>query len=147
MKFKKLPHREFLKIYRKVPRATVDVVIRSEKGILLTKRDIPPYKGKWHIPGGTILFKESISHAAARIIKEELGIKLKVLQHLGVIENLHEGGLHTVGNIYLAEIKSGTPVGSKQGKEIKFFKKPPLNCIPEQKKFLEKHLLKILNNT
>ncbi|GAI66384.1 unnamed protein product, partial [marine sediment metagenome] len=77
MKFKRLPFKEFMEIYRKVPRAAVDVIVVSKKGFLLTKRAIPPFKGMWHIPGGTILFMESVKHAINRITKEELGIKLK----------------------------------------------------------------------
>jgi len=127
-------------IYHKVPRAAIDVVINSKDGILLTKRAIPPFKGMWHIPGGTILFKEPILHAIDRIVEDELGVKVKIIKHLGVIEYFENDGRHTISNAYLAEIKGGKPKGSKQGKEIAYFKKPPENCIPFQKKFLENYL-------
>ena len=47
-KLKKL----FDEIYSKVPRLCVDIIIKSEDGILLPLRSIEPYEGKWHIPGG-----------------------------------------------------------------------------------------------
>ena len=138
MKYKKLSPEEFMAIYHKVPRATVDVVIKTEKGILLTKRSIPPFKGMWHIPGGTILFRESIAHAINRIVDDELGIKVKIIHPLGVIECFEEDGRHTISNAYLAEIREGKPKGNNQGKEISYFKKIPENCIPFQKKFLRR---------
>ena len=126
-----------MSIYHKVPRAAVDVVIKTDEGVLLTKRAISPFKGMWHLPGGTILFEEPISHAIERIVKEELGIKVNVIRHLGVIEYFEDDGRHTISSAYLAEIKAGKPRGSNQAKEITFFKRPPKNCIPFLKKFLE----------
>lgn len=137
MIYKRLPLKEFMAIYHKVPRAAVDAIIKSNKGFLWTKRALPPFKGMWHVPGGTVLLNESIPHAIDRIVKEELGIKVNVIKHLGVIEYYEDDGRHTISNAYLAEIKEGTPKGSNQGKEIKFFKKPPKNCIPFLKKFMQ----------
>ena len=57
MIYKKLPLEEFMNIYHKVPRAAVDIVIKSNNGWLLTKRALPPYEGMWHIPGGTIFLR------------------------------------------------------------------------------------------
>ncbi|MFH1840839.1 MAG: NUDIX domain-containing protein [Candidatus Shapirobacteria bacterium] len=96
MTYKRLPLKEFMAIYHKVPRATVDIVINSKDGILLTKRAIPPFKGMWHIPGGTILFKEPILYAIDRIARDELGIKVEVIKHLGVSECFDDGGRHAV---------------------------------------------------
>ena len=72
---KKLPYKEFLSIYRKVPRLCVDLVVKNKNGVLLTKRDIKPSKGMWHIPGGTILYDESVKDAIKRVAKEETGLK------------------------------------------------------------------------
>jgi len=140
MKLKRLPFKEFMRIYHKVPRAAVDVIVVSKKGFLLTKRAIPPFKGMWHIPGGTILFKESINHAVDRIAKEELGIQIRILKHLGVIEYFDDEGRHTISNGYLVKKRSGKLKGSEQGEEIRFFNKIPRNFIPEQKRFVSKHL-------
>lgn len=125
-----------MSIYHKVPRAAVDIVIKTSEGILLTKRALPPFQGMWHIPGGTILFREPIKHAISRIVKDELGIEVNILKSLGIIEYFNDEGRHTVSNAFLAEIKTGTPRGSNQGKEIAYFNHPPKNCVPDQKKFL-----------
>jgi len=137
MRYQRLPYAEFMAIYHKVPRAAVDLVIITKEGVLLTKRAIPPYKGMWHIPGGTILLNEPVKHAIDRIAKDELGVKVKIIKPLGIIEYFEEDGRHTVSNAHLVEIVSGKLRGSKQGEEIYFFDKITSNCIPAQKKFLK----------
>lgn len=136
MKYQRLSDEEFTTIYHKVPRVAVDLVIITRQGVLLTKRAIPPYLGMWHIPGGTILFNEPVKHAVDRIAKDELGVRVKIVKPIGIIEYFEEDGRHTVGSAHLIEIVSGKLRGSNQGKEIKFFSKLPISCIPVQKKFL-----------
>ncbi len=135
---KKSPQKEFDYIYGKVPRACVDLVIKTKEGIVLSKRDINPSRGKWHLPGGTILFGEKITDTIDRIGKGETGLKLKVKKILGTIEcpppSVHG---YTIGIAYLVEPISGKLRGSKEGKEIKFFKSIPENTVKEQAEFLK----------
>ena len=51
---KKISTKLFYKIYSLVPRLCVDIIVKDKRGVVLSKRDIPPCKGMWHIPGGTI---------------------------------------------------------------------------------------------
>ena len=142
MNYPRLSYKEFMSIYHKVPRATVDIIVQTPKGIVLTKRSIPPFLGMWHICGGTVLFMEPIKHAINRIIQEELGIKVKIIKPLGIIEYFNDEGRHTICNAFLTKIAKGKLQGSKQGQEFAVFKKLPDNMIPEQKAFLSKnHLL------
>jgi ADP-ribose pyrophosphatase YjhB (NUDIX family) len=140
MDYPRLPKDEFMAIYHRVPRAAVDVIVKTDQGIVLTKRSIPPYQGMWHIPGGTILFMEPVDHALARIAAEELGIEIKVVGLLGLIEYFNDNGRHTICNEYLAQIASGEIRGSDQGEEWAFFNQVPDNIIPEQGDFLNKHI-------
>ena len=144
MPYKKMSYQDFMSIYHKVPRLAVDVIVTTPQGFVLTKRSIEPFKGMWHITGGTVLFKEPISHAINRVAFEELGVKVKVKKLLGNIEYLDDGGRHTVTLCYLTIIKSGNLKGSLQGQEFAFFKKVPKNTIAEQIVFLKKHLKEIL---
>lgn len=135
---KKIPQKEFDYVYSKVPRACVDLIIKTEDGIVLSKRDINPSRGKWHLPGGTIFFGEKIINAIDRIAKKETGLKLKVEKILGIIEysppSVHG---YTIGIAYLVKPISGELRGSKEGKEIKFFKSIPENTVKEQVEFLK----------
>lgn len=56
----------------------------ENKNILLIKRNKPPYKGYWCLPGGKIELGEHISVAAIREIKEETGIDCDFLKLNGV---------------------------------------------------------------
>jgi ADP-ribose pyrophosphatase YjhB (NUDIX family) len=140
MGYKKLPYGEFMTIYRKVPRATVEVVVKTQKGIVLTKRSIEPFKGCWHLPGGTILNGEPIEAAIARVAREEIGVEVKIIKMMGTIEYFNDGGRHTIGLAYLTKISKGELRGSDQGEEVAEFETIPTNSIPEQKEFLERNL-------
>lgn len=82
---------------------------------------------------------ESIDHAIDRIVLDELGVKVKVIKPLGVIEYFNDDGRHTVSNAFLAEIIEGELRGGEQGQELAIFNEIPDNCIPEQKAFLAKN--------
>jgi len=143
MKPKKLPYEEFMSIYKKVPRLGVDVILKTDKGVLLTKRVVEPHKGEWHLPGGTVLFGEKLVETTKRVAKEELGIGIKIIKFLGIIEYSikNESGRHTVTIEHLVQQESGEIRGSDQGEEIGFFKVIPNNMHPEQGKFLTDHKL------
>ena len=139
---KKLPLKKFLEIYSKVPKLCVDLIIKTKKGIILSKRDINPNKGKWHLPGGTVLFGEKLTDTIRRVAKEETSLNLHVQETLGIMEFLPPSvHAHTISIVYLCKPKSGKLRGSNQGKEIKFHSKIPKNTIAEHKQFLISHNL------
>lgn len=81
-----LSQKEFREIYKKVPRLTVEIIIKNSKGIYLTERSIEPCKGLWHLPGGTVRFGEPLVEAVKRIAKRELGVEVIKTKLLGYIE-------------------------------------------------------------
>src|SRR3989344_1214489 len=70
----------------KKPSVTVDIIIFTIKNndlkVLLVKRDIEPFKGKWAIPGGFVRMDESLEEAAKRELQEETGVKEIYLEQL-----------------------------------------------------------------
>ena len=146
MKVKKIPFEEFKSIYSRVPRLCVEVVILQEKKLLLIKRTIPPALGKWHTPGGTILKGENIARAVERVAKEELGISVRILQFLGIIEYTSYVNHYSqdISLAFLVEIKRTVHTTQfnldVHADEYNFFKEIPLNTIVEQKKFYSKNL-------
>lgn len=68
------------------PSVTVDMVIITLRGeelqVLLIKRDLAPYRGRWAIPGGFVLIDESLEAAARRELQEETGVRDVYLEQL-----------------------------------------------------------------
>jgi ADP-ribose pyrophosphatase YjhB (NUDIX family) len=81
-----LPQAEYEAVYAQVPRLTVEVVIASEAGLLLTRRETGPCRGLWHIPGGTVRFGEPLTAAVTRVAQQELGLEATAGALLGYIE-------------------------------------------------------------
>ena len=72
----------------KYPRAalTVDCVVfgfdEGELKVLLIQRALPPFKGKWALPGGFVGIDETLDEAARRELQDETGIKRLYLEQL-----------------------------------------------------------------
>jgi ADP-ribose pyrophosphatase YjhB (NUDIX family) len=139
-----IPKPEFDAIYGRVPRLTVEIIIRTSDGVILTKRSMDPCKGQWHIPGGTVRFGESLHKAVQRVARDELGVTVKPEKLLGYIEypEMMMAGYKgwPVGITFEARIASGQLRGSEQGEEIGQFKEVPPNTIGEQAQFLAEYV-------
>jgi ADP-ribose pyrophosphatase YjhB (NUDIX family) len=135
-----LPKEEFDRIFSRVPRLTVEVVISSPaRGVLLSLRDIEPCRGMWHLPGGTVRFGEPLVDAVARVARDELGLSVDVGEMLGYIEypSHYENGLDCpVGVAFAARVpdRDTPPPGCE------WFRSLPDNMHEEQKDFLAEHV-------
>ena len=82
-----LNEEEYRHIYSKVPRLTVEILVRNDGGSLyLARRAIEPCKGQWHLPGGTVRFGEALLAAVHRIAMKELSIDVREAVSQGFIE-------------------------------------------------------------
>jgi 8-oxo-dGTP diphosphatase len=93
------------------PAVTVDCVIfgfdRGELKVLLTKRGIEPYFGKWAFPGGFIQEKETSDDCARRKLFEEAGLINIFLEQLYTFSNVDRDPRYRVISIaYYALVKS-----------------------------------------
>jgi 8-oxo-dGTP diphosphatase len=68
------------------PSVSVDLVIFTIAGndlkVLLIRRRGEPFEGHWALPGGFVEIDESLEHAAARELKEEVGVENVYLEQL-----------------------------------------------------------------
>jgi 8-oxo-dGTP diphosphatase len=68
------------------PALTVDAVVfgldDEDLKVLLIRRDLEPYQGKWALPGGFVRAHESLEEAVRRELQEETGIDQLFLEQL-----------------------------------------------------------------
>lgn len=67
------------------PALTVDCVVfgvDEALQVLLVKRDLDPYRGKWALPGGFVHVDETVDDAARRELREETGLEKVYLEQL-----------------------------------------------------------------
>jgi len=68
------------------PSVAVDIVVFTIKDddlkVLLIKRGLPPFKGRWALPGGFVWISESLEEAALRELEEETGVRDVYLEQL-----------------------------------------------------------------
>ena len=132
-----LPKDEFDRIFSKVPRLTVEVLVTSEgRGVLLALRDVDPCRGMWNLPGGTVRFGERLIDAVKRVAADELGVSVRVGPLVGYIEypSHYENGLDSpVGLVFDTKSLEGSPSPGQ------WFTVLPENMHHEQKEFLLAH--------
>ena len=122
-----IPRRIFRNILQLVPIPTVDFVIvrtkNDKREFLLGKRSNKPYRGRWFVPGGRVLWGETLEEAAGRQLKRELGITLRRFRFVGHCAFVNPPGnlgvkYHTILHVYRVELPKGVAVQSNQENRI-----------------------------
>lgn len=134
---------EFKELYSKVPRLTVDLIIKAPQGIVLTLRTHYAWKGQWHFPGGTVLYKESVMQTISRVAQAEVGQPVEVVKLLGYMEYPSEeaqrGFGSTVSLAFLCTTDATAFTVNEDASRVEVFAVPPENLIAEQAAFLKAH--------
>jgi len=92
---------------------TVDAVILFQEGVVLIKRDRPPYQGHYALPGGFVEVGERVEDAVCREAKEETGLDLEELVLVGVYSDPDRDPRgHTVSICYLSRGRGKLRAGS-----------------------------------
>lgn len=114
---------------------TATAIINNGSRVLLTKRAVDPYKDYWDLPGGFLEQGEHPINGVKREIKEELGVRIKVLEMIGIFMDEYpyaNGKLNTLNIFYLARIIRGIPKPDSDVKEVRWF---DLNDLPSKTAF------------
>ncbi len=102
-----------------MPSATVGAIIYPDQDhrdeILLTKRNIEPFKGKWCLPGGHIDQYENVRDAVVREVREETGLDFTPNFFGYFDESIPEMNIHNVVLMFNG-IGSGEP--ARQESEV-----------------------------
>ena len=106
------------------PIPTTDVIIRTERGVVLIKRKNPPHG--WAIPGGFVDYGESAERAAVREAREETGLAVENLKLFGVYSDPdRDPRFHTLTVVFTATAR-GVPQAADDAAEIGEFTRETL---------------------
>jgi ADP-ribose pyrophosphatase YjhB (NUDIX family) len=106
------------------PRATVDVIIEIDGGIVLVRRRHPPLG--WAIPGGFVDRGERAEDAARREMREETSLDVELRELLGVYSDpARDPRGHTLSAVYVARAR-GTPRAGDDAGEVGIFREGAL---------------------
>ena len=101
------------------PKLMVDVVIPSERGVVLVRRGSEPYEGQWALPGGFVEVGETVRQAAVREAAEETGLAVEVSRLVGVYsEPDRDPRGHNVSIAFLARVLGGQMQASTDAAEV-----------------------------
>lgn len=110
------------------PRAamTADSVIFGFDGqnlkILLVKRGIEPFKGKWALPGGFLRMDETIEQCAMRELKEETSFEQVYMEQFGVFSDLDRDPRgRIITTAFYALVRMHDVIGGDDAEEAQWF--------------------------
>ena len=121
-----------------VPIPSVDLVVRTNQGVILARRQNEPAKGEWFVPGGRIQKGEKRVEAVQRVAQKELGVSVRIEQELGAYDHLYaesdvpnSGGKHYVANGYVVHPESETFRLDSQHDQVRVFEEENLPQLHE----------------
>jgi 8-oxo-dGTP diphosphatase len=101
------------------PKLMVDVVIPSERGVVLIRRASEPFEGRWALPGGFVEVGETVEEAAAREAAEETGLAVEVARLIGVYsEPERDPRGHNVSAAFLVRVLGGELAAATDASEV-----------------------------
>lgn len=110
------------------PALTVDCVVfgldEEDLKVLLVRRGLEPFEGRWALPGGFVRMEESLEEAARRELQEEAGIRPNVLEQLytfGQPERDPRGRVVTVAYFALVKLSDHRVQAATDAREAAWF--------------------------
>lgn len=120
------------------PVPAVGAVIFDDGGrLLLIRRDRPPGKGLWSLPGGRVEEGETLAEALVREVREETGLDVEPAQHVGTVKR----GPYLIHD-FRAHVRGGEPAPGDDANALLFADRAELlglDLVPRLWEFLEDH--------
>ena len=111
----------------KNPIPTVDIIIETEKGIVLIERVNPPLG--WALPGGYVDYGESLEEAAYREALEETGLKIELIRQFHTYSDpSRDARQHNISTVFIAKADGHLKPGS-DAKAAQVFRDPPKSLV------------------
>ena len=124
--------------------ASVGIIFNTRGEILLTQRDIEPFKGYWDFPSGFIKKGETAEEALRRELKEELDVEPLIRESFCSASDdyLYKGLLYTALDFAFICTFKGELRSQAEISDFSFFSKDnlPEKVSPHHMQFIEKLL-------
>jgi ADP-ribose pyrophosphatase YjhB (NUDIX family) len=112
------------------PVPSAAVAVKKESQVLMIKRGIEPWKGKWSLPAGFIEMHEDPEIAAIREVEEETSIKARKekIELFDTLSFKHDHKEHVIVQVYVINIKNteGNPAPSSDAEKLEFWSQEDL---------------------
>jgi 8-oxo-dGTP diphosphatase len=120
------------------PKLMVDVVIPSERGVVLVRRGNEPFKGRWALPGGFVEVGETVEEAADREAAEETGLAVEVARLVGVYSDPERDPRgHYVSVAFIARVLSGDLAAGTDASEVAVLDPSSVELAFDHRKIIE----------
>ncbi len=90
-------------IFYQPPKLAAACLAEWQDQILLCRRAVDPERGRWELPAGFVMSKETVAAAAAREMLEEAGVEVDIDRPYALLHVAHENQMRLV---YLARLRS-----------------------------------------
>ena len=120
------------------PKLMVDVIIPSERGVVLVRRGNEPFEGRWALPGGFVEVGETVEEAADREAAEETGLAVEVARLVGVYSDpARDPRGHNVSVAFLARVLGGDLVAATDASEVAVLDHSSVELAFDHRKIIE----------
>jgi 8-oxo-dGTP diphosphatase len=120
------------------PKLMVDVVIPTERGVVLIRRGSEPFKGRWALPGGFVEIGETVEEAADREAAEETGLAVEVARLVGVYSDPERDPRgHNVSVAFIARVLSGELSAGTDASEVSVLDPDSVELAFDHRKIIE----------
>ncbi len=100
-------------------RVAVDCIAEKNNKVLLVRRKIPPFLGKFSFPGGHLKYGESVEDCVVRETMEETGIEVEPKEILGVYSRRNRDPRgHFVSVVFICKPKNTKTKDSFETKAV-----------------------------
>ena len=139
----------FESISRLTPAVSVELIIKSQdqQRNLLTWRDDELYGPGWHVPGGVVRFKETLSSRVEKVLKKEIAVAAsKIEGPIGfheIFNDQRDKRGHFICFVYKVTLIEDPPIRTKAqdgaitGGSWRWFVNCPNNLIQNQRSLVE----------
>ncbi len=141
---KPFSYEEFKQIYSRIPRLCIDPIVRTQGGVVLSlRKEGYGWGDQWHLPGGMLLYKETVEDGLRRVLRDEIGAEVSIDKVLGYMEFHSEekerGFGYSVSLVIVCDLVSGELRPDENASEVRIFTELPERMVEEHKIFLQEH--------